>query len=113
MVRWNRSILPKLLWVSSGGRDGWLPACEDLVDLSGDVPFEAADDLLLGLAFGSASGNVGAGVRVPGHAGDGEDVEGIVRLAIAAAIEAITHGLAGTGRNGCDAAEVSERGLAA
>src|SRR5690625_3609812 len=34
---------------------------ERLVDLAGDEAFEAADDLLAGLALGAATGDVGAG----------------------------------------------------
>src|SRR3954466_11327537 len=85
MVRLRRSTLPKLLWPSRGPR--WGGGCgEQPVDLSGDVPLEAADGLLRRLAVRLSSDDVGGGAGIPGHAGDGEDVEGVVGLAVAAAV---------------------------
>src|SRR5262245_31776663 len=64
------------------------------VDLAGDVPLEAADDLLLGQAFFGAPVDVGAGGRVGAHPGDDDPVEGVVGLAVAAGVEPVAGDLA-------------------
>src|SRR5215471_13695830 len=61
------------------------------VDLAGDVPLEAADDLLLGQAFFAAPVDVGAGGRVGAHPGDDDPVEGVVSLPVAAGVEPISN----------------------
>src|SRR6266480_7851054 len=60
------------------------------VDLAGDVTLEAADDLLLGQAFLAAPVDVGAGRRVRAHPRDHDPPQGVVGLAVAAGVEAVT-----------------------
>lgn len=94
----------------SGGR--WV--LEESPDAAGDVALDAASDLSVGLALGASLGAVDTGRFVVGSAGERDDVEGTVELAIAIAIEAMAIlALAGRHRDGCDAAEASERGLVA
>src|SRR6188768_2953263 len=78
------------------GRQGWRSrACgEDAVQLAGDVAFEAADDFGLGHSGGSAARDVGAGGWIPAHASQGEQVQGAIRIAVTAATEPMTVGLA-------------------
>jgi hypothetical protein len=81
-----------LLWLSSGWLSSgcWKIVClgglgfwpgQNLVELAGDVPLQATDDLFLGQAFGGAALHVGAGPGVVGHAGDGDHVKGTGWLA--------------------------------
>src|SRR5690606_19375637 len=85
-----------LLWMSSGEfKMVWCG--DDLVELAGDVAFEAADDLLLGLALLGASFHVGAGAGVPAQAAEHDPVEGGVGLAVAASVQAVPGGPAGRG----------------
>src|SRR5262245_52522785 len=67
------------------------------VDLSGDVALEAADDLVLGLAFLGATLHVGLGALVTAHTAHGDHPQGIVGLAVAAAVGSL-------GRLGCQVA---------
>ena len=60
-----------------------------MVEASGEVAFEAADRAFAGLAFGLFASEVGLGLGVVARAGDGDDVQRVVELAIAAAIEAV------------------------
>ena len=79
------------------------------VDLSGDVSLEAADDLAFAEAFFGAAFDVGAGGFMASHADDGDDVEGAVRCAVAAAAEPVpAGGSAAAGGLWCDAAEFRE-----
>src|SRR5450755_84901 len=64
------------------------------VGLAGDVTLEAADDLRLGLTFGCAAFDVGAGGRVGAHAGEDDAPQGVVGLAVAARVEPVADGLA-------------------
>lgn len=68
-----------------------------MTDLAGDVAFEAADDVGTGQSLGGAAFGVGAGVGVVGHAGQGDDVQGVIGLAVAAAVEAVAVGTSGGG----------------
>ncbi len=63
-------------------------------DLAGDVALEDADDLGFGSAFLEAAGDIGAGAGVGAHAGDDDDPEGAVGLAVAAAVEPLACHLA-------------------
>ena len=56
---------------------------DDLVDLAGDVAFQAADGFTAGLALGDASVDVGAGAGVPAQAGQDDGVERGVGLPVA------------------------------
>src|SRR3954466_7702712 len=60
--------------------------------------FEAADDLLLGLALLGAPGYVGSSALVVAHAAQSDYVEGSVGIAVAVAVETVAHGLARRGR---------------
>src|SRR5690606_8523200 len=106
----HRTLIGMLLWMSSG--EFKMVWCGDeLVELAGDVAFEAADDLLLGHAVFGASFHVGAGAGVPAQAADGDPVERFVGLSVAAAVEAVPVGLAGRGGDRGGAAEHGERRL--
>ncbi len=83
------------------------------VDLAGDVPLEAADDLLLGQAFLWAPGGVGAGGGAGAHPGDHDPPQGMVGLAVPARIEAVPTDLPGRGRDRRGPAQVRPGGLAA
>src|SRR5277367_2027315 len=61
-----------------------------VADLAGDVALQAADDLFLGQSFVGAPGDVGAGGGVVAHPGDDDPPQGVVGLAVAAGIEAVT-----------------------
>ncbi len=63
-------------------------------ELAGDVALQAADDLAVGLAFGSSSFDVGAGGGVGAESGDHDDVDGAVELAVAGAVESVAGGQA-------------------
>ena len=64
-----------------------------LVDLAGDEPFEAADDVLFGEAFcGAASDVVDSGLVEP-HACYGYSVERCVGLAVPASVKTVPAGL--------------------
>ena len=64
------------------GGFGWIG--EQVVDLPGDVAFQAADDLPAVFAFCLSFLGVGDGGLVVAHAGDGDPPQGIVGLAVAA-----------------------------
>ena len=59
-----------------------------------EVAFEAAERSLPGLALGLLAGQVGLGGRVVLGAGDGDDVQRVVELAVAAAVEPVALALA-------------------
>src|SRR6266487_3156609 len=80
---------------------------EVAVDLAGDIPLQAADDLPLRQALLGAPLDVGAGSRVGPHPGDHDPPQRLVGLAVAAAVEPVPAGdLAGGGRDRGDAAQV-------
>ena len=66
------------------GREG-----EQVVEAAREVSLEAAERSLLALAFGFLARKVGLGGRVMAGAGDGDDVQGVVELAVAAAVEPV------------------------
>ena len=59
------------------------------VNLADEVPFEAADDHLVGASFGESSGHVVLGRLVPAEPADDDDVERPVGVAIAVAVEPV------------------------
>jgi hypothetical protein len=81
-------------------------------DATGEVAFEAADGVAVGLAFGAFAFDVGLGLGVAAGAGDGDAVDGGVDLAVAAAVEAVAVGLARADRDRCDAGGAGEFGVA-
>ena len=77
---------------AGGDVGGWVG--DDVVDLSGDEAFEAAHDFLAGLAFGGASGDVGAGAGVVAHSDQDDGVECVVGAAVTAGVEPVALGFA-------------------
>ena len=67
-----------------GAVGGWWWVGEQLVDLSGDVSFQAADDLSAGFAFGLAFLDVCDGGRVVAHTNRCDAPERVVGLAVPA-----------------------------
>ena len=57
-----------------------------MVDLSGDVPFETADDLSAGFAFRSAFFHIGNGALVSCSADGGDPPQSLVGLAVASSM---------------------------
>ena len=84
---------------------------EQLVDLSGDVTFEAADDLATVFAFCLSFLDIGDGWLVAAHAGGGDPPEGLVGLAVPAAVETVPDGTARGRLDRAYAAQSSERGF--
>jgi len=69
--------------------DLWRGGCscvENVPDAPGDVPFEAADRFELALAFGVFALEVGLGHGVGACAGERDDVDRAVELAVTAAV---------------------------
>ena len=60
---------------------------EDSVELAGDVSNQAAFHLRVGLALRAAPLGIGAGSRVVSQVGQDNNVEGLVELAVARAVE--------------------------
>lgn len=61
---------------------------ESPVYLAGDVPLEAADDFLFGASLACSFGDVVSGGRIPVHSDEGDCVNGLVELPVAAAVQA-------------------------
>ena len=91
-----------------GAVGGWWWVGEQVVDLSGDVSFQAADDLSAGFAFGLAFLDVCDGGRVVAHTNRCDAPECVVGLAVAAAVEPVSYGLPGGRLDGTCAAQGSE-----
>src|SRR5260221_2768775 len=105
---------------SGPGRPGKLrgsdAVAELVVDLAGDVALQAADDLFPGQPFLGAPLDVGAGGRVAragAHPGDHDPPQGVVSLAVAAAVEAMTADLPRGGGDRRDGAQVRPGAFAA
>ena len=77
---------------------------EDVVDLAGDVAFQASDDLAFGESFVGAALGVGAAAGVVAGLVEHDDVEGVVGVAVAASVESVWVGAAAAGRDRRDAA---------
>jgi hypothetical protein len=67
---------------------------EEVVEVPGEVAFQALQCSLRGLPFGLLAGKVGAGRCVVAGAGDRDDVQRAVELAVAAAVEPVLLALA-------------------
>ena len=65
------------------------------VDLAGDVALEVAADFCGGFALGASLLDVGLGGGVSLHAVLRDDVEDVVELAVAEAVQSVSHGLSG------------------
>jgi hypothetical protein len=79
-----------------------------VIDLAGDVAFEAADDLSLAFAFGGASCDVVDGGLVKAHANDHRAVESAVGLSVPAVVEPVALREARAGGDRAGAAELGE-----
>jgi hypothetical protein len=86
-----RPVVPALQAIDtiSCGGSAQEVADKRVVELAGDVALEAADDLGLGLAFGGAALDVGAGALAVAQPTDGDHVQGAVGVAITAVVEAM------------------------
>ena len=92
--------IPRLLCLSSRVEDldGWLVvAFQEPGELAGDDALEAPADLAWVLAVGGPPLHIGAGQGVVAHADDGDGVQGMVELPVAAAIQPVAPGLSGAG----------------
>ncbi|KZS51186.1 hypothetical protein A4G26_20350 [Mycobacterium kansasii] len=77
-----------LLWLSSCRRDfGCIDVCagEGLVDLSGEVAFEASQDVFGRQLFSCSASTIGACLGVGGQSGASDHAQGTVGLAVTAA----------------------------
>src|SRR5215216_6489718 len=81
------------------------------MEAAGEVPLEAAERSLVGLAFGFLALEVGLGGRVVAGASDRDDVERVVELAIAAAVEPVPVALSRGARDRCAARLSGEAGI--
>ena len=89
-----------------------LAARQVAVELAGDVALQDADDLVLGLAFLHPAFEVELGLRIVGDADHDDAPERAVGLAITTVVGLhLAVGLARTGRDGCDTAQVGPGGL--
>ena len=82
---------------------------DQVVDLAGDVAFQAADDLPARLAFCLAFLGVLDGGLVVEHANRSDAPQGVVGLAVPAAVEAVPYGLSRRCLDGACAAQGGER----
>ena len=64
------------------------------VDLPGDEPFEAADDLQLAFALCGSAFCVSAGGLIPAQADQGNPVQGAIRLTVATSVQPMPMGFA-------------------
>ena len=92
-------------------RREWL--AQDVVELAGDEPLEAAEDLLLRESLGGSSLDVCLGAWVPAHPAEHDAVDGGFGLSVAATVEAMPRGCARGSRDRRDAAEHRYRALRA
>ena len=85
---------------------------EEVPDAAGEVALEAADRFFGALAFGAFAGDVVLGFGVAAQPRDGDAVDRGVDLAVAAAVEPMPLGVAGTDRDRGDASRPGELGVA-
>ena len=76
---------------------------QEVPDAAGEVALEAAHGFESGLAFGALARDVVLRFGVASRAGERDAVDGCVELPIAAAVEAVTVGLARADRDRRDA----------
>jgi Insertion element 4 transposase N-terminal len=90
-------VAPKPLCLSSSDHGGsWYErGVNDLEQVAGQIPLETPHDLALGAAFCRAPCEVGAGTRLVAEPGHDDAEQCGVGLAVAAAVEAVSGGLAG------------------
>ena len=81
-------------------RRGWgLGRVEDAPDAPREVAFEASDRFAFAFAFGVFALEVRAGGGVGACAGEGDDVNRAVEVAVAAVVQPVALGIAGAGRD--------------
>ena len=97
--------------INTGGGDPVSAVVEQPPDPAGEVAFEAADGFELGFAFGVFAVEVGAGLGVGPGAGERDDVERPVELAVPAAVQPVALGVAGAGRDRGGAGVSGEAGV--
>ena len=76
-----------------GAVRGWWRVGQESVDLSGDVPLEAADDLFSVLSFPLAPCHVFFGGCVVAYPGGSDPPERVVGLAVTSPVETVPDGL--------------------
>ena len=84
-----------------------------VVDLAGDVALQTAHDVELGQALVGPPLHIGPGRRVAAHPDQGDPPQGVVGVAVAAAIQPVAVGPARGRRHGGGAAQVREGRLGA
>ena len=67
---------------------GWW-VFEESVELAGDIAFETAAGFAGGFPFAGAFADVGAGFGTVSGAGDGDGVDCLVELAVAASVQSV------------------------
>jgi hypothetical protein len=97
---------------------------EDVEDAPGELAFERSESLLVGLAVGLVSGDVGLGGCVGAFLDDGDRVQGAVELAVAGSVESVAllaaggdvergdagvHGELGVGAEALDAGDLADQ----
>ena len=82
-----------------------------VVDLAGDVAFQTAQDVELGQALLGPPLHIGPGLRVAAHPDQGDPPQGVVGVAVAAAVQPVAVGAARGRRDRGGAAPVGEGGL--
>src|ERR687895_2811596 len=85
---------------------------EQVVEAPGEVSLEAAERPLPGLALGFLAREVGLGRGVVAGAGDGDDVQGAVELAVTATVEPVLLALTRRARDRRRACLAGEAGVA-
>src|SRR5215203_501907 len=85
---------------------------EQVVEAACEVALEAAERSLFGFAFGFLARQVSLGGRVVAGAGDGDDVQRVVELAVAAAVKPVAVALPRGARNRCGAGLAGEARVA-
>src|SRR5215216_1037744 len=83
--------LPRMLPYESSGSWERRGFAHEVVDLAGEIALDAADGLELGVALGGLAGDIGLGLGVDAHAGDGGHVQGPVGLAVACGVRKRVH----------------------
>ena len=112
MVR-NGGRLRGCSYRSSSGVECLEVGDQGVVDLTGEVALDAAHNLGFGQAFLGPPFDIGTGAGTEPHPDDNGQVQRLVGVAVAAAVQPVPAGLAGAGRDGGDSAQVGEGSLAA
>lgn len=79
--------------------------------MASEVSLQTADGFSFGLAFGRFAVEVEPSAGIGFGTAEGDDVDGSVELAVPAAVQSVSAGVAGAGRDGCGSGVPGERGL--